>query len=253
MKFSKNFFSIILIGGMGTRFSKINEAPKHLIKINKRSLLENLIISFVKNGINNFVLPLGHKRSFFLNFFKEKKRIFNRNVVVYKNKSPNNFDKENINVVLFDAGKNSSKLLRIKKSLKFLSSENFMVTYGDGIADINLKSYLKIYNKKNEAIIASKYVNSQYGHLKIKKNKILEFNEKPIMKEPINIGYYLFSKKLFKQFYKSKYELENEFIKKLIKEKKILTYVHKGFFFNIDKKIDLINIKKKYKEVLNKL
>ena len=66
MKYPKNFFSILLIGGMGTRFSKINEAPKQLIKLNKRSLLENLIISFVKNGINNLVLPLGYKRNFFL-------------------------------------------------------------------------------------------------------------------------------------------------------------------------------------------
>ena len=48
MKFSNNFFAIILIGGIGSRFSKINEYPKHLVKLNKRSLLENLIISFVK-------------------------------------------------------------------------------------------------------------------------------------------------------------------------------------------------------------
>ena len=78
MKFSNNFFTIILIGGMGTRFSKINEAPKQLIKINKKSLLENLIISFVKNGINNFVLPLGHKKKFFINFFKKKKKFLTK-------------------------------------------------------------------------------------------------------------------------------------------------------------------------------
>ena len=139
MKYPKNFFSILLIGGMGTRFSKINEAPKQLIKLNKRSLLENLIISFVKNGINNFVLPLGYKRNFFLNFFKIKNKILDRNVVIFKNKSPYEFNKKNINIVLFDAGKNSSKLLRIKKSIKFFNSENFIVTYGDGIADdVNL-------------------------------------------------------------------------------------------------------------------
>ena len=63
----------------------------------------------------------------------------------------------------------------------------------------------------------------------------------------------LFSKKLFNHFYKMNYELENQFIKRLIKEKKLLTYIHKGFFFNIDKKIDLITIKKKYKKVLYKL
>ncbi len=73
------------------------------------------------------------------------------------------------------------------------------------------------------------------------------------MKDPINIGYYFFSKKLFNRFFKSKYELENQFIKNLIKEKNILNYIHKGFFFNIDRKIDLISIKKKYKNDLKKL
>ena len=74
MEFSKNFFAVILIGGMGSRFSKINESPKQLIKLNKRSLLENLIISLVKNGINNFALPLGYKQNFFKKFFKKKKK-----------------------------------------------------------------------------------------------------------------------------------------------------------------------------------
>ena len=96
-------------------------------------------------------------------------------------------------------------------------------------------------------------MNSQYGHLKISKNKILEFNEKPIMKDPVNIGYYLFTKKIFNNFYKSKYELENQFIKKLIINNKLINYNHKGFFFNIDRKIDVINVKKKYKNILLKL
>ena len=76
MKFSTDFFAIILIGGMGSRFSKLNEAPKQLIKLNKRSLLENLLISFIKNGISNFVLPMGYKQRFFINFFKKKKKNF---------------------------------------------------------------------------------------------------------------------------------------------------------------------------------
>jgi len=76
MKLQKNFYAIILIGGMGSRFSKINQPPKQLIKLNKRSLLENLIISFVKNGISNFVLPLGYKKKYFIDFLKKKKKNF---------------------------------------------------------------------------------------------------------------------------------------------------------------------------------
>ena len=252
MKFSKNFFVVILIGGMGSRFSKVNQPPKQLIKLNRRSLLENLIISFVKSGITNFVLTLGYKKEYFLNFFKKKKKILNKKVNIYKS-SKNKYNKDNINLVLFDAGKQSSKLLRIKKSIKFFNGDKFFVTYGDGIADVKLSKYLKIFKKNQKAIIASKYVNSQFGHLKINKRKIISFKEKPILEEPINIGYYFFSKQIFDRFYNKKYELENEFISKLIKNDKLETHIHKGFFFNIDRKIDLINIKKNFKKILLRL
>jgi glucose-1-phosphate cytidylyltransferase len=254
MTFEKNFFAVILIGGMGSRFSKINELPKQMIRLNKRSLLENLIISFIKNGINNFVLPLGYKQNFFKKFFNNKKKIYNKKIKIYTDKDKlDNFDKSFVNIVLFDAGKKSSKLSRIKKSLKFFNSEIFLVTYGDGIADIKLKKYIKINEQNKKAIVACKYVNSQYGHLRIRNNRIIEFKEKPTMKEPINIGYYLFSKKIFNKFYNNKFELEKQFIQKLIDHNKIISYIHKGFFFNIDKKIDLYRIKEKYKKIIYKL
>ena len=254
MKFPKNFFSVILIGGKGSRFSKINETPKQLIRLNKRSLLENLIISFVKNGINNFVLPLGYKQNFFKKFFNNKKKIYNKKIKIFTDKDKfDNIDERYINVVLFDAGKKSSKLLRIKKSIKFFNSENFLVTYGDGISDIKIKKYLKINQENKKAIIACKYVNSQYGHLRISNKRIIEFKEKPIMKEPINIGYYFFSKKIFEKFYNNKFELEKQFIQKLIDNNEIISYIHRGFFFNIDRKIDLYRIKEKYKKIIYRL
>ena len=252
MKLQENFYAIILIGGMGSRFSKINQPPKQLIKLNKRSLLENLIISFVKNGINNFVFPLGYKKKYFIDFLKRKKKIFKKKVVLHRSTNKE-INVNNINIFLFDAGIRSSKLLRIKQSLRYINEENFFVTYGDGIANIELNKYLKIFKKKNKAIIASKYINSQYGHFKTIRGKLLKFEEKPILKNPINIGYYFFTKEIFKNFYKDNYELENQFINKMIKDDKLFIFTHKGFFFNIDRKIDLINIKKNYKKILLKL
>jgi|TARA_B110000093_G_scaffold78900_1_gene85752 glucose-1-phosphate cytidylyltransferase len=252
MKLQENFYAIILIGGMGSRFSKINQPPKQLIKLNKRSLLENLIISFVKNGINNFVLPLGYKKKYFIDFLERKKKIFKKKVVLHRSTNKE-INVNNINIFLFDAGIRSSKLLRIKQSLRYINEENFFVTYGDGIANIELNKYLKIFKKKNKAIIASKYINSQYGHFKTIRGKLLKFEEKPILKNPINIGYYFFTKEIFKNFYKDNYELENQFINKMIKDDKLFIFTHKGFFFNIDRKIDLINIKKNYKKILLKL
>ena len=74
MQIGKNFTAIILVGGRGSRFSKINEPPKQLIMLNKRSLLENQMKYFCKYNINNFIFPLGNKKSYFYKFFKNKKK-----------------------------------------------------------------------------------------------------------------------------------------------------------------------------------
>ena len=245
---------ILLLGGAGSRFSNINEPPKQLIKINKRTLLENLIIHLKKNGIKNFVLPLGYKKTFFYDYFKIQKKLgkFTFNLVLSKNKI--SLKKKDINIYLFDAGNKSSKLSRINQSLKLFNSESFFVSYGDGLADINIKNILKIYKKYNKPVISSTKINSQYGHLEIyKRNKKKKFIEKPLMEMPINIGYYLFNKKIFLENFSNKYELEGGFLKSLIKNNKLITYLHNGYFFNIDKKIDLVKIKKEKKKIIRKL
>ena len=249
MKFEKNFFAIILVGGLGSRFSRIKESPKQLIKLNKRSLLENQLIFYTKNNIKNFIFPLGYKNKFFINFFKNKKKINNLKIKIHYKKTKN-LESDKINIILFNSGKKTSKLDRIKKSLNFIENEKFLVSYGDGIANINFRNYLNIFKKYKKSIIACKKVNSQFGHLNIIKNKIISFDEKPVLNDPINIGYYLLTKKIFKKFYQSNTELENNFIKKLIKKNKIIPYIHRGFFFNIDRKIDLDNIKKKFKKII---
>jgi glucose-1-phosphate cytidylyltransferase len=249
MVIDKNLSVIILIGGRGSRFSKINEAPKQLIILNKKSLLENQMKCFIRYNVRNFILPLGYKSSYFLNFFKKKKTINNFKIKVHHNKF-DKIDKNKINILLFNGGKNTSKLKRIKNSLKFIENNNFFVTYGDGIGNINLKNYFQLFNKYKKAIVACRNIKSQFGHLKIREKKILSFDEKPILKDPINIGYYFFSKEIFNKYYKDNYELEGKFVKSLIRNKKIIAYNHKGFFFNIDRKIDLDNIKTKYRKLI---
>ena len=245
---------ILLLGGAGSRYSNINEPPKQLIKINKRTLLENLIIHLKNNNIKNFILPLGYKNKFFYSYFKKQKKIgkFTFNLILSENKIFSK--KKDINIYLFKAGNKNSKLSRIKQSLNLFNSDSFFVSYGDGLADINIKNILNIYKKYNKSVISSTKINSQYGHLEIyKKNEIRKFIEKPLMEMPINIGYYLFNRKTFLENFSNKYELEGEFLKSLIKNKKLVTYIHNGYFFNIDKKIDLVKIKKERKKIIKKL
>ena len=96
--------------------------------------------------------------------------------------------------------------------------------------------------------IGAMLVHIEYGHLKTNKiNNVIKFVEKPILDMPINIGYYLFNKDFFIKNYSKNKELESEFLKAIVKKKKLVTYLHQGFFFNIDKKIDLVKLKKEKK------
>ena len=243
---------ILLLGGVGSRYSNIYESPKQLIKLNKRTLLENIMEGYIKNGINYFIFPLGNKKKYFIKFFLKKKKILNKKINLI-NKISQKISSNQINILFFDAGKKTSKLNRIKKSLKYIESKSFFVTYGDGLANINFKKYLKLINQFKSNIISSKKFRSQYGHLILKKNNIINFIEKPIMNDPINIGYYFFLRNDFIKNYNKNFELEGKFLNKLINKKKIRVFEHQGFFFNIDKKTDLQKLKNNNKKLLNKL
>ena len=97
----------------------------------------------------------------------------------------------------------STKLIRIFKSIKYLENEDFLVTYGDGLADINILKLNQIYikNNKQKALISTLKKRSQYGHIVIDKNKnVKKFVEKPLLFDPINIGYFIFNKRFLDIF-----------------------------------------------------
>lgn len=240
--------SIILVGGTGSRFSNIKEHPKQLAKINKEIIIIRIIKQLKKFGINHFIFPLGHKKEFFIKFFNSKKNIkkFNLNVI----KSFDKIKKNKININYFDAGKKTSKLDRILKSFKKIKSNDFLITYGDGLANINIKKLFSSYFKdKGEKIYLASYrKRSQYGHLKVNNKKFVKsFVEKPILKDPVNIGFYVFNKLIFNKNYKSNLELESNFLPKLIQNNLLKYHLHTGYFFSIDDKKDVLKANKFFK------
>lgn len=238
--------AIILIGGKGSRFSDINSSPKHLAKINGEAIINKIINLFRKNGIKEIIFPLGYKKEYYYKFFNSK---YNQKKFNFTLK--NHTKKKNILIKMFDAGLKTSKLNRINKSLKFISSDDFIVTYGDGLSDINIKNLKKKYlaHNKKKVFISTYYKKSQYGHVIFKTgNLVSKFLEKPKFTNPINIGYFVFNKKLFKSFYNNAYELEGKFLDKLIKKKILKNFIHKGYFYSIDDKKDLTIAKKMFKQ-----
>ena len=147
MKINNNLISVVILaGGMGSRFSSVNEPPKQLSKLNKDLIIIHIINNFKKFGFKHFIFPLGAKKKFFIKFFNSKNNISKYKFNILKNNFNNKDIKSNrINISLFNAGEKTSKLMRIFRSLKYTINDDFLVTYGDDLANVNLKKLVKKY------------------------------------------------------------------------------------------------------------
>ena len=246
---------IILSGGKGERFIGKANSPKQLSKVSKHPIIIEVMLYYFKNGFNFFILPLGFKNKFFIDFFHNKKNIKKYNFNIIKS-TKFELSKSKLNIILFNAGVNTNKLNRIRKSLKFLSKNNklFGVCYGDIFANIDFKKQLLLLkNEKISGVLSSFKERSPYGHLKIdNKERIINFIEKPIMNNPINIGFYFFKRALFSKFSFNKHDdLETSFLPKLSKKLELVSYMHKKFHFTVNTQKDLFDVKKMYKKNKN--
>jgi len=243
---------IILVGGLGSRFSSLDEYPKQLSKLNNEYILIHIIKNLKKYGMNHFIFPLGFKKTFFKKFFLSKKNIskykFN---FLNKKFNYNQINKKKINISFFNAGDKTTKILRVYKSLKYVVGENFMVSYGDDLSDIKINQLIKKFNlyKQKKVVFAIMKSRSQYGHVVTKKNGLVEkFIEKPFHQHPINIGNYLFNIKIFKKYITKKGELETSMLQSLSKNKALQSFEHKGYFYSINDKKELSLAKQKLKK-----
>ena len=246
------FSAVILVGGLGSRFSSIKDPPKQLSRLNNEYILMHIIKHYKKYGIEHFIFPLGYKNNYFKSFFLSKKNILKYNFnIINKVFNKDKILKNKINVTFFNAGYNTSKLLRVEKSLKFILSENFIVSYGDDLSDINIQKLLEKFNSKKHkkiifAIFRSK---SQYGHVIIKKNgSVKKFIEKPFHQYPVNIGNYVFNKKIFKKYFIKNGEIETSMLQTLAKKNLLETFEHRGYFYSINDKKELYLAKQKLKK-----
>ena len=248
---NKSISVVILLGGSGSRFSSINEPPKQLSKLNNDFILMHIINYFKKYGLNHFIFLLFFNKNFFSKFFYSKKNISKYKFNILKKKFKiKDLNTNKINISLFDAGKNTNKLSRIYKSLNYIINDDFLVAYGDDLSNINLnQTFKKFYKyKRKKAIFSIFRKKSQYGHVIVdKKGIVRKFLEKPPHQYPVNIGNYLLTSSLIRKYRKIRHELENNFLPILAKHKLLLSNEHKGYFYSINDKKELIIAKKKLK------
>lgn len=223
--------TVILCGGLGSRISEeTKKKPKPMVYIGRNPILVHIIRIYIKNGFTNFVLALGYKKKNIIQYFKNHKI-------------------KGAKIELIDTGKKTltgNRLLKLKNILK--KEENFFLTYGDGLSNVNLKKLLNFHLlKKRVATITAVRPTARFGQLNIKKNYLVKkFEEKNQINEGwINGGFFVFNKKIFNYLPKYQSMLEREPMNKLVKDKQLISFKHYGFWQCMDTLRD--------KEMLNQI
>ncbi len=226
-KLKKDIDVVLLCGGKGTRLRpQTLRVPKPLLIVNKKPFLYFLVNKFLKIGVNQIIIAAGYKsqkvKKFLYKYFKRKK-----------------------NIMIVDSG-NVDILKRLKDSSKFITND-FFVCYGDTHVDINLNEYVKkFYKSKKRASMVSSFYKLKYGTIEYhKKTKAIKiFKEKPIIKDPINLGYFIFKKELITVMKKNKSWID--FLKKVSKNSQMITHITKNKYFSFDSPREYFEIKSKF-------
>ncbi len=225
---------VILAGGYGTRLSEYTKLiPKPMIEVKKgKPLITYIMDHYFKYGFREFYIALGYKGEYIKKYFKKNKKKFKK-----------------FKLHLVSTGLKTMTGGRLKRLEKHLKNERFLLTYGDGVADVNIK---KLYNfhksKKNMVTLTAVRPPARFGAIKIKKDRISYFKEKSKIDVGwINGGFFIIEPDFFKYIKNDKTYLEREPLEKLTRENKLGAFKHKGFWKCVDSKRDLDNLKRELK------
>jgi len=207
---------VILAGGKGTRISEYTKSiPKPMIRIGSKPILEHIINYYIKYGFKDFIIAGGYKYSIIKNYFKKKNKLVRIKVI-------------NTGI----ASLTGKRLVKLKKELK----STFMLTYGDGLSNVNLDKLLK-FHKKNKKKITMTAVHppARFGELEINNNLVNRFEEKPqLQKGWINGGFFVVEPEFLSFIGDNNVMLERSPMSKAVKTKNLAAFKHTGFWFCMD-------------------
>lgn len=244
---------VILCGGIGYRLKEETEfKPKPMVFIGNKPILWHIMKIYAHYGFNEFIIALGYKSDYIKDYFLNQKYFTNDFTLSTKSgytklhKSQKVSNKDDFKITFVDTGQDTlpgERILRIKDFIPDVDTD-FMVTYGDGVSDINIKDLVK-YHKKHRLVgtVTGVHPRSRYGILTINEKKVVyQFLEKPVSLDWINGGFMIFKKSFFN--YLKKGEFEHKALKRLIKKEQLSVYMHNGFWHSMDTYPDVDNLNK---------
>jgi len=233
--------ALILAGGFGTRLSEETDIkPKPMVEVGGKPILWHIMKTYSHYGINDFVILLGYKgyyiKEYFANYFLHQSDVTidmsNGDMEVHSNSS------EPWKVTLLDTGLNAMTGARIKKAKAHIGNEPFMLTYGDGVADIDIQEALAFHQQHGKLMtMTSAQPEGRFGALNINENdQVTTFEEKPKGDGSwINAGYFVCQPEVLDYIDNGDDVIfEQEPLRKLAQDGEIFTYKHKNFWMPMD-------------------
>ena len=240
---------IILCGGFGTRLREETEfRPKPMVEIGGRPILWHIMKTFAHYGYKDFILCLGYKGEVIKNYFLNYEQLnsdFAVELGTGKTQLFNHHDEHGWQVTLVDTGLHTMTGARVKRVEKYVDGDQFMLTYGDGVTDLDINDLVKFHKSRNKiGTVTGVSPPSHYGELGIAGDRIVSFREKPQTQGSfISGGYFVFDREFFK--YLSEDEscvLEREPLERLSDDGQLAVYTYKGFWQCIDTYRDYLYI-----------
>lgn len=242
---------VIFAGGLGTRISEETDVrPKPMVEIGGRPILWHIMKMYSFYGFNEFIICLGYKgyliKEYFMHYYLHNSDL---TIELGSNKVDIHFaNTESFKVTLVDTGLNTKTAGRLNKIRKYIGNEDFMLTYGDGLSDVNLFELLKFHNSHNKiATVTAVQPEARFGGMTIGENGVVtNFKEKPKGDDKwINGGFFVLKPDVFS--FLDSHEIDNimwedDPMETLTKENQLMAYKYEGFWKCMDALRDKIEL-----------
>jgi glucose-1-phosphate cytidylyltransferase len=242
---------VILCGGEGTRLKEETEfKPKPMVTIGGMPILWHIMKGYSHYGFKEFILCLGYKGEAIKQFFLSHELMHNDFTINLQNRGNrvihhNAGNEEDLTVTFADTGLKSMTGSRVKRVERYIGEDNFLLTYGDGVSDVNIKNLYAFHLKQGTAgTLTAVHPHARWGMVKSDSGgKIQQFTEKPVLFDYVNGAFFCFKKDFFD--YLSEDEgcvMEAEPFDKLVSEKQFSMFKHDGFWHSMDTYRDYLDL-----------
>jgi glucose-1-phosphate cytidylyltransferase len=243
---------VILCGGQGTRLRELTEVtPKPMIEVGGRPILWHIMKGYSYYGVRDFILCLGYKGDVIRQYFLQYGLMHNDFTIELGNQRVTrhtaNFEGHDWRVRMAETGPTTMTGGRLKRIQEYIEDDTFLVTYGDGVADVDIGALIALHRQEGcIATVTAVRLAARFGELVLEENRACSFREKPKTQEGwINGGFFVFNKAVFDYLPDDDCILEREPMTALAQAGQLAAYRHEGFWYCMDtaRDVEYLNAK----------